>query len=322
MNTLASKKILMRRAALEETTFPATPVRKAASGRPENIRKYRPTALVRAGCFLFYGLMGFLIYAGWKTRHLEYLTAENGLGYQLGITGGVILLVLLLYPLRKKARFMRNWGPVKHWFRIHMALGVLGPVCILFHANFKLGSANSNVALFSMLMVAGSGLVGRFLYTRIHYGLHGSRATLIDLKQELANEEAEVSQALDFAPHVRDRLHTLAEQALMPSTSLHRVVGRALFAGLKHRWLRVYLLRDVARELNSKAHVAGLGADVVRARTRNIERWIGEYLDTLTRISEVDFFARLFSFWHLLHLPLFFMLLAAGLFHVFAVHAY
>jgi hypothetical protein len=317
MVTLTSKKLLMRRATLDRSAAQKTALSPAAAPR-----KYRPTFLVRAGGYLFYGLMGFLVYAGWKTRHLEYLTAERGLGYQLGITGGTILLVLLLYPLRKKARFMQGWGPVKHWFRIHMALGVLAPVCILFHANFKLGSANSNVALFSMLAVAGSGLVGRFLYTRIHFGLYGSRATLVDLKNELANEEAEVNQVLGFAPHVRARLHTLAEQTLSAPGSLPRVVGRALFAGLKHRWLRGRLLREVDRELNAHVRKAGPSAAVLQARQKRAGRWIGEYMETLTRISEIDFFARLFSFWHVLHLPLFFMLLAAGLFHVFAVHAY
>ena len=43
---------------------------------------------------------------------------------------------------------------------------MLGPVLILWHTNFKLGSINSSVALIAMLVVAASGLVGRFLHGR------------------------------------------------------------------------------------------------------------------------------------------------------------
>ena len=36
--------------------------------------------------------------------------------------------------------------------------------------SFSTGAANSNVALFSMLTVAGSGFIGRYLYAHIHHG--------------------------------------------------------------------------------------------------------------------------------------------------------
>ena len=55
-------------------------------------------------------------------------------------------------------------------------------ILILFHANFSLGATNSNVALFSMLLVAGSGVVGRYIYTRLHARLEGHEDTLEQLK--------------------------------------------------------------------------------------------------------------------------------------------
>ena len=50
------------------------------------------------------------------------------IGYNLGLAGGIAMLLLLLYPLRKHVRALRNWGAVKHWFLAHMALGLGGPV--------------------------------------------------------------------------------------------------------------------------------------------------------------------------------------------------
>jgi hypothetical protein len=45
-------------------------------------------------------------------------------------------------------------------------------------------------------------------------------------------------------------------------------------------------------------------------------------LDAGRRVAEFRLYARLFSFWHVLHIPLFFMLLIAGIAHVIAVNVY
>ena len=88
-----------------------------------------------------------LLYLGWQNRDFSYLNAEYGTGYALGIIGGVMMLLLYLYPARKQWRPMRRMGPVKYWFRMHMILGVVGPVTVIFHSNFRLGSLNSSVAM-------------------------------------------------------------------------------------------------------------------------------------------------------------------------------
>jgi len=110
---------------------------------------------------LFAGLMVGLLLLGWWQRDNSYLVAESGPGYALGIIGGSLMLLLLLYPLRKRIRALHGMLSMKFWFRLHMICGLLGPLAILYHANFGLGSINSAVALACMLLVAGSGLIGR-----------------------------------------------------------------------------------------------------------------------------------------------------------------
>ena len=75
---------------------------------------------------------------GWLGREEQHLSPEEGTGYWLGIAGAVTMLMLLLYPLRKRIKALRHLGSVKSWFRAHMLLGILGPTLILFHANFGL----------------------------------------------------------------------------------------------------------------------------------------------------------------------------------------
>jgi hypothetical protein len=113
-----------------------------------------------------------LVAWGASVREENYVSADFGLGYALGIAGLGCMTLLLLYSVRKRARALGSLGPLRGWLGVHMMLGILGPVAILFHANFRLGSTNSSVALACMLVVAASGVVGRVIYPRIHQAFY------------------------------------------------------------------------------------------------------------------------------------------------------
>ncbi len=127
-------------------------------------------------------LVASLILWGANARLERYITPQRGMGYWLGIIGGSMMLLLLVYSARKRAAWLRWIGGIPQWFQIHMVLGVVGPLLVLFHANFRLGATNSNVALICMLLVAGSGVIGRYIYTRMHANLDGNQDTLEELR--------------------------------------------------------------------------------------------------------------------------------------------
>jgi hypothetical protein len=225
------------------------------------------------------------------------------------------MLALLLYPMRKNLRFMRDWGAVRHWFRLHMLFGILGPLCILFHCNFSLGAVNSNVALVCMILMVASGLVGRYIYTRIHYGLYGERANLQDLQRGQLLEAALLRE--DEARYGKDAVDgVFAElKALEPFT----LPARSSLGGL---WrIGVFAMRSRRARWRIRARLRGFPAASAQDAAR-LSGHIERYLDTLRRITGFSFFERLFSFWHALHLPIFFMLLVTGLVHVWAVNNY
>ena len=132
-------------------------------------------------------LLALLITFGWLIRDYGLISPEEGIGYWLGITGGTMMVLLLMYPLRKRFRFLHILGATRHWFRLHMIFGLLGPLLILYHSNFHLGSFNSRVAFYAMLLVAGSGIIGRHFYAGIHRGLYGRKTNLRELQQYLAD---------------------------------------------------------------------------------------------------------------------------------------
>jgi hypothetical protein len=279
-------------------------------------------ALMKIGAGLFFFLSGFAIYAGWKLRHREYLTAETGTGYLLGIVGSLMMLVLLLYPLRKRLRFMAGWGAISYWFRFHMMLGVLGPICILYHANFTLGSTNSSVALFSMLLVAGSGLIGRYLYVKIHHGLYGRRINLKELTRDLEEEKGELAHTLGLAPNVKKKLLHFANSVLSHSRGFFFSMGILFFMRLRTRWAYLGLRGPLRQGLKEEARRKGWNSRIYRRNLRSARREARIFLRQVRKVAEFNVYERLFALWHLFHMPLMVMMLVAGVFHVIAVHAY
>ena len=274
------------------------------------------------GIPVFHLLVLLLVFCGWKYGSYLYLTPEQGVGYALGITGGTMMLLLMLYPLRKHARWAQGLGAVRHWFRGHMLLGILGPVCILLHCNFQLGSINGNVALFSMLLVAGSGLVGRFMYSKIHYGLYGRKADLEDLGSDTAMARGELGPVFKEVPAMKNRLQRIEDKAVATQNGFLSCLVSMLVISIRSRWCLLVSLLELRRFFRTPVVRERLTRDQHRYYYRKAGYYLRTYLYTVRKVAGFSFFERLFSMWHVLHLPLFVMLLIAGLVHVYAVHMY
>lgn len=258
-------------------------------------------------------LLVAVIWLGWKVAHGKYYKPGVGLGYNLGLAGGLMMLTLLLYSLRKHLKFMQQLGKLKYWFRIHMILGVLGPTLVLFHTTFRLGSMNATVAFYCMILVAGSGLIGRFVYTRIHKGLYGSRSTLKEAREELAGSEGDVKSRLHFFPKVEKWINRFEYEALEKK--------RGFFAGV---WY--FLSFDVRRMLltwrckRNIHHVLGSGRmpDVEKDAVDLVRKFLLQ-VQTVAQFKKCE---QIFSAWHVLHIPFMYMMVATAIFHVIWVHMY
>jgi hypothetical protein len=298
---------------------PAIEVRATAAVTAARINK-RARFLTPAGVVFL--VMGGLLLFGWQAPTERYITPQRGLGYALGIAGGSLMLLLFIYSARKHFRWLAFLGPTVSWFRFHMLLGVAGPLCILYHSNFRLGATNSNVALISMLTVAGSGIVGRYIYSRIHHGLYGSKATLGELRTGSDNLHS-VSGSVAFVPELVERLESAERRMLavgphLPVLALAKPVAVAVLA-IHARWS---LRRYVSRALRAAARKSAAVAGQRRRLRRTAVAYINRRLAATRRLADFQVFERLFSLWHALHIPLIVMLLLAGIVHVVVVHLY
>lgn len=281
---------------------------------------------VRAWLLLPVGLFCIaVIVVGWRSRHEYYVVPEEGLGYALGIIGLSMMVLLLLYSARKRMRSLAGVGVMQRWFHIHMALGLLGPTAILAHANFSLGSLNANVALFCMLTVSASGIVGRFIYTRINYEYRGHVASLAELRAQASGGGDMLAEAVAQAPAIERALEDLRRWAFAKRGPLGRmammgVIGfhvRAARRRARAAWKR-------AQKASRRSARAGesIGAQGPELSTRDVSRAVRLQTKAIRRVAEYSIYERFFALWHALHLPFCVGLFGAAAVHVVAVHMY
>ncbi len=262
-----------------------------------------------------------LVYWGWSNRDEDYISASSGLGYLLGLSGGLMVLLLLTYSLRKRWRPLNNLFHLRYWFRLHMMLGVLAPTAILFHSRFTFGSPNSTVALVCLLTVASSGLVGRFLYNRVHAGVYGEKIKLVQVKKDFATlketilDLAVTDKQKERTEKVFDGLEELLAQ--QQSAKLHKLIGARKKAVKIAKSLRV-LLR--ALEQYHAEHPSA--NENVRRTKEDIHNCADVMLAILDKLPGLHMFERLFSLWHVVHLPIFGLMVITMITHVIVVHMY
>ena len=253
-------------------------------------------------------LLGAVLLLAWREHDYRYITPEQGPGYWLGIIGGLSMLALLLYPLRKRKRSLAWMGSVRGWFKVHQFLGLFGPTLVVIHSNFGLGSLNGQVALVSMLIVAFSGLIGRYFYGRSHYGLLGHQRALNAMAEDRDQQREALAPVFANDPGLAAKWEAMQIAPITMDQGVLPAVRVALAQGHAARRLR----RALKKALREQDH----------PDARRIERQLARYSRLVLKMAQFSLFERLLSLWHVLHMPLFILLIITATFHVVAVHMY
>ena len=266
-----------------------------------------------------------LVLAAWPVSQGWVIKPGSGLGYYFGYVGGVMMLLMLLYPIRKHAGWARNWGPLRYWFMLHMVFGIGGPTLVLFHSTFHVKSLNAGVALYSMLLVAISGIVGRFIYKRIHQGLYGRKSNLDDLQKAVDLNQREtdrVSAVVIAATGVDEKLKKFRDLAFEHDLGIATRAWRFI----TFDWRRYRLTRKSRHELKRAViHLAkaeGWDNRLIDQHLQEALMYVKRYLASVQVAAQFLAYERLFRLWHILHTPFVWLLGISGIVHVIAVNMY
>lgn len=231
---------------------------------------------------------------GYNDAH-RLLRPSGPVGQTLGVAGAVLMLVPFVYMGYKRLRKQKSGTNLKRLLEIHIFCGIVGPVLITFHTAFKFNGIVS-AAYWSMVLVALSGFVGRYLYVRIPRTIKG-----VELSQsELDDRTSSLRDELQWTAgaDVLDTLDRLeADIAARPAS---------WFSGLGDRALRREIA-DVVAQLEQRSGGAA---------SASLKQALEERVRLQQRRHTLAATKRLFDLWHVLHLPLVWVMFAIVSLHV------
>jgi thioredoxin reductase len=177
-------------------------------------------------------------------EHYSALRPSAGLGLWFGITSTALVVVNLLYVLRRNQWLRVKFGSLKTWMTSHVATGILALLLALLHGGMAPKDTPGGHALWGMAALLLTGAIGRYFYAYVPRAANGRELELDEVKLRLGRlaEGWDESQRA-FVEHARAEITRLVESQQWHST----LVGRARALFQEQRDLR-RLLTSLAEE--------------------------------------------------------------------------
>lgn len=225
------------------------------------------------------------------------------IGHSLGVAGSILMILLLLYSVRKRSKFLRKAGSMSYWLNYHIWMGITGPVLVTFHTAFKFGGIVA-VSFWSMTAVAVSGFLGRYVYLQIPRMNNGlvmsagdiaaqNQSYLETLTREFPNLAEKLQNLLDNLTQNIDQIReqSLLRQLVFSNFQLNRVLSESIRTLITARDLQPAEIKRLKKILRAKI-----------ALNRKV---------TILRSSQ-----KILNHWHLIHKPFAAVMYAIMLIHI------
>lgn len=125
------------------------------------------------------------IYALAYRQASTFPSASGLVGHGIGIVGFILMLMTAtLYSIRKRLTDA-HWGNMAAWLKFHMFTGLVGPYMVLLHTAMRFHGL-AGVAMLLTVIVVMSGLVGRYIYTRVPRVIEGAEPAVSGLERRFA----------------------------------------------------------------------------------------------------------------------------------------
>ncbi len=252
--------------------------------------------IVSLGAYIYFVVDGLQYYrTPYQERpfHEDYriLRPAGFQGHGFGIVGSAMMLFMLLYSVRKRTRFFGEWGSLSRWLDIHIYFGIMGPLLIILHTSFKVQGLVA-VSFWSMIAVASSGILGRYLYLQIPRNREGDE---LNLQQIMALDESfnrDLQDTLNLDEEKLFRLEEIVKSHLdKPRSTFSLLLGMLLRDLL--RPLQVYKLkRTISKELR-----------ITEPYLHRVVQLAWRKMSLERRIVLLNQIQQLFHYWHVFHKP-------------------
>ena len=241
-----------------------------------------------------------------RPHHSSYrsLRPAGVVSHGLGVIGSLMMLFMLLYSVRKRTRIFKNFGFLSRWLNLHIYFGIIGPLLIVLHSTFKVHGLIA-VSFWSMVAVALSGILGRYLYIQIPRTISGKELSLGELNK-LDDEITDYIHSryqLD-AQNMSKLVEIVKQPARKKKGSLSLLLG-IIFSDIFRPFRYYQLKRKISKQFR-------FGKKVVRQITKSLLK--KELLER--RINQWSTIQQLFHYWHVIHKPFAIIMYIIMLIHI------
>lgn len=224
------------------------------------------------------------------------------IGHGLGVLGSLMIIVgVISYSIRKRYHRLGKTGKLRNWLSFHIFLCSLGPFLVILHTTFRLTGIIA-IAFWSMIIVVASGVFGRYVYVRIpktpegHFlnvqQLHEQRNELIQAFSRLIPQHEPVLQEMNIRMQV--------PRLLRPSQALTWALSQDMLSFRRNqKW------KQVSHQHRLTGEQADAGEKLVRSLQRNGQQ-----------IALLQPFQKMFTYWHVMHVPLAMVMFVILIIHV------
>lgn len=243
----------------------------------------------------------------WFFRTHE-VSARDPIGQAIGWVGTASMLLMHVYSLRKRVRRLFHWGKLRRWLEFHIFLGLQGAMLVTFHSLHLSTLSNiSGLTIVLTLIVVGSGVFGRYLFSMIPKNLSGERLSAREVEAELE----------EYKPLFARSAQPAIEAAMAEVTATTRIHDHASLFTL------------VREDLQARRAIRHLKAAMRQVRRSSPSSELEEFLLLVQRrgvlarrLAMLTASERLFRNWTVLHKPLTYVLFGMVVLHIVSHYIY
>ena len=229
------------------------------------------------------------------------LRSSGTVGLRLGILGVAMFGVLFLYPMRKRWKWLARIGATRRWLRVHVLFGIATPLVITFHTAFRFHGL-AGLAYWTMIAVALSGFVGRYVYSKIPRSLNSVQLAAEELEAQITTLAERLHEQRLFGPQDLAPLLQVPGARQIRKMNLVRALGLMLRIDLA----RPFLVRRLRRRvLSGPQLITTLGGWLASGdpRVESIVANVRRQARLRTAIAFLDRTQKMFHLWHVVHRP-------------------
>ncbi len=258
------------------------------------------------GYFVFQGIQFYRTPYSERPYHPDYrvLRPAGFQGHGFGILGSAMMIFMLLYSIRKRTKLFGEWGSLNRWLDIHIYFGIMGPLFIILHTAFKVQGLVA-VSFWSMIAVATSGIVGRYLYLQIPRNRMGEELNLKDIQEMNERFSRELQEELKLSEHQLLKIQEFDAAQIDINQNVLFLLMTMFFHDLLAPLQRIRLRRRYARRFQLSGTHLHYAVNLTQRKIK-LQR----------RILALEKVERLFHYWHVFHKPFAYIMYLIMIIHV------